>query len=113
MCATSHTMNTAVVSRHGTCRRILSCLTTVSTVSWNEYIARHHYLGCKTPVGAQMRYAVHDRRGSPLAVLGFSTAAWRLASRDTFIRWIHAGTTEGRGRYDRYKNPINPKRTSG
>ncbi len=29
--------------------------------------------------------AVHDRRGSPLAVLGFSTAAWRLASRDTFI----------------------------
>ncbi len=146
---------------------------------WNEFIARHHYLGCKTLVGhGCAMLAVHDRRGSPLAVLGFSTAAWRLASRDTFIGWtprkrernlplvmdnprflilpwiqipdlgshilsiicrrlpaewsrrykvapvltetfveiptytgtvyrasgwIHAGTTEGRGRYDRYK----------
>ncbi len=53
----------------------------------NEFIARHHYLGCKTPVGVQMRYAVHDRSGSPLAMLGFSTAAWRLASCDTSIGW--------------------------
>ena len=38
-------------------------------------------------VGARMRYAVHDRDGSPLAMLGFSTAAWRLAPRDDFIGW--------------------------
>ena len=28
--------------------------------------ARYHYLGYKTLVGAQMRYAVHDRNGWPL-----------------------------------------------
>ena len=28
---------------------------------WNEFIDRYHYLRYKTLVGAQMRYAVHDR----------------------------------------------------
>ena len=32
---------------------------------WNEFVARYHYLGYKTLVGAQMRYAVHDRDGWP------------------------------------------------
>ena len=54
---------------------------------WNEFVARYHYLGYKTLVGAQMRYAVHDRNGWPLAMLGFSTAAWKLAPRDNFIGW--------------------------
>ena len=34
-----------------------------------------------------MRYAVHDRDGWPVAMLGFSTAAWKLAPRDSFIGW--------------------------
>ena len=54
---------------------------------WNEFVARYHYLGYTPLVGAQMRYAVHDRNGWPLAMLGFSTAAWRLAPRDSFIGW--------------------------
>ena len=54
---------------------------------WNEFVARCHDLGFKTLVGAQMRYAVDDRNGWPLAMLGFSTAAWRLAPRDNFIGW--------------------------
>ena len=54
---------------------------------WNEFVARHHYLGYTTLVGAQMRYAVHDRDGTPIAMLGFSTAAWKLAPRDNFIGW--------------------------
>ena len=54
---------------------------------WNEFVARYHYLGYRTLVGAQMRYAVHDRQGSPVAMLGFSTAAWKLAPRDRFIGW--------------------------
>ena len=54
---------------------------------WNEFVARYHYLGYKILVGAQMRYAVHDRNGWPLAMLGFSTAAWKLAPRDSFIGW--------------------------
>ena len=54
---------------------------------WNEFVARYHYLGYTRLVGAQMRYAVHDRNGLPLAMLGFSTAAWRLAPRDRFVGW--------------------------
>ena len=54
---------------------------------WNEFIARYHYLGYKTLVGAQMRYAVYDRDGWALAMLGFSTAAWKLAPRDKLIGW--------------------------
>ena len=54
---------------------------------WNEFVARYHYLGYKTLVDAQMRYAVHDRNGWPIAMLGFSTAAWKLAPRDRFIGW--------------------------
>ena len=54
---------------------------------WNEFVARYHYLEYKTLVGAQMRYAVHDRNGWPVAMLGFSTAAWKLAPRDNFIGW--------------------------
>ena len=38
-------------------------------------------------VGSQMRYAVHDRDGWSIAMLGFSTAAWKLAPRDRFIGW--------------------------
>ena len=57
---------------------------------WNEFVARYHYLGYQTLVGAQMRYAVHDRNGWPLAMLGFSTAAWRLVPRDRFIEWTPA-----------------------
>ena len=55
---------------------------------WNEFVARYHYLGYKTLVGAQIRYAVHDRNGWPLAMLGFSTAAWKLAPRDRFVGWM-------------------------
>ena len=54
---------------------------------WNEFVARYHYLGYTTLVGAQMRYAVRDRNGNPVAMLGFSTAAWRLKPRDLFIGW--------------------------
>ena len=35
-----------------------------------------------------MRYAVHNRNGWSVAMLGFSTAAWKLAARDDFIGWI-------------------------
>ena len=52
---------------------------------WNACVARYHYLGYKTLIGTQMRYAVHDRNGWPIAMLGFSTAAWKLAPRDRFI----------------------------
>ena len=55
---------------------------TPQSQQWNAFIARYHYLGYKTLVGAQMRYIVHDRHGRLLALLGFSTAARKLAPRD-------------------------------
>ena len=63
---------------------------TPQSKQWNAYIARYHYLGYKTLVGAQMRYTVHDRHGHLLALLGFSTAARKLAPRDRFIGWTPA-----------------------
>ncbi len=54
---------------------------------WNQFIERYHYLGYKTLVGAQMRYLVTDREDHPIALFGFSTAAWRLAPRDRWIGW--------------------------
>ena len=153
---------------------------------WNEFIARYHYLGYKTLVGAQMRYAVHDHNGWHLAMLGLLNR--RLEARpprqvhrmdaraareeppprrrqpevphpaldhdppisartsspssagvllldwaerynitpvliETFVEmprytgavyrasgWIHVGTTQGRGRYDRQKQFDKPKK---
>ena len=63
---------------------------TPQSKQWNAFIARHHYLGYKTLVGAQMRYTVHDCHGGMLALLGFSTAARKLAPRDRFIGWTPA-----------------------
>lgn len=53
---------------------------------WNEYIDRYHYLGHKTLPGNQMRYLIYanDRL---VALLGFSSCAWKTAPRDNFIGW--------------------------
>ena len=53
---------------------------------WNELIDRYHYLGYKPLPGAQIRYFVISPDG-PLALLGFSAAAWATAARDRWIGW--------------------------
>ncbi|EQD32527.1 hypothetical protein B1A_19464, partial [mine drainage metagenome] len=53
---------------------------------WNEVIARHHYLGYRPLVGAQLRYLVYAEQRL-LAALGFAAAAWRVLDRDDFIGW--------------------------
>ena len=58
-----------------------------ASAAWNSFIARWHYLGYTPLIGAQMRYTVQDREGRPLAMLGFSAAAWKTAPRDAFIGW--------------------------
>lgn len=59
-----------------------------SSIVWNEYIERYHYLGYTPLPGAQLRYFVtaNDR---PLALLGFGAAAWQTVPRDQFIGWTH------------------------
>jgi hypothetical protein len=55
---------------------------------WNATIAAYHYLGFTPPVGHQLRYRIHCRHG-PLALIGFASAAWKLAPRDSWIGWNH------------------------
>ena len=56
---------------------------------WNEYIARYHYLGYTPLLGTQIRYMV-KRDQKVLAVLGFGTAAWKMAPRDRWVGWTTA-----------------------
>lgn len=53
---------------------------------WNELVERYHYLGYKPLIGAQIRYLFRSSSGI-LGIIGFSAAAWRIASRDQWIGW--------------------------
>ena len=53
---------------------------------WNQFIGRYHYLGYKMLPGAQLRYFIKDR-ARVLGAMGFGAAAWKVASRDSFIGW--------------------------
>jgi len=56
---------------------------------WAKYLERYHYLGHCTPVGASLRYSLHSARCAErmLACLLWSSAAWKMAVRDRWIRW--------------------------
>ena len=53
---------------------------------WNEYIDRYHYLGYSAPAGAYLKYFAYSAE-EVVALLGFSSAAWRIAPRDHYIGW--------------------------
>jgi hypothetical protein len=56
---------------------------------FRQYVQRYHPLGYRVPYGAQLRYFVrsHKRPQDVLACLLFTSAAWRMAPRDTWIGW--------------------------
>jgi hypothetical protein len=56
---------------------------------FREYLDRYHYLGYRAPFGAQLRYWVRPANPAlpPLACLLFTSAAWRMAPRDSWIAW--------------------------
>ena len=56
---------------------------------WRELIGRYHYLGCKVPFGAHLRYLVWITNPTKRVVgcLQFSSPAWRMAVRDRWIGW--------------------------
>ncbi len=56
---------------------------------FRQYIQRYHYLGYKVPYGAQLRYLVRSQQPPRpvLACLLFTSAAWKMAPRDTYIGW--------------------------
>lgn len=54
---------------------------------WRQFIQRYHYLGCRVPVGAHLRYFVYSAQGQILACLLWTSPAWKMAARDQWIGW--------------------------
>ena len=54
---------------------------------FQRYLARHHYLGYRGPVGENIGYLVQSCTGVDLACLLFGAAAWQCAPRDRWIGW--------------------------
>jgi hypothetical protein len=53
---------------------------------WREQMERYHYLGCRVPFGANLRYWVrHEKR--ELACLLWTSPAWKMQARDEWIGW--------------------------
>jgi len=57
---------------------------------FQQYIQRYHPLGYRVPYGAQLRYLVRSSSQHVLACLLFTSAAWKMAPRDTWIGWSEA-----------------------
>ena len=53
---------------------------------WREHMERHHYLGCRVPFGANLRYWVRNR-DRELACLLWTSPAWKMHARDAWIGW--------------------------
>jgi hypothetical protein len=55
-----------------------------------ELLRQHHYRGYSGAVGENVQYLAKDPLGRELAVMVFGAAAWKVASRDSFIGWSPA-----------------------
>jgi hypothetical protein len=53
---------------------------------WREQVERYHYLGCRVPFGAHLRYWVRNRQRE-LACLLWTSPAWKMQGRDVWIGW--------------------------
>ena len=53
---------------------------------WREQVERYHYLRCRVPFGAHLRYWVRHRERE-LACLLWTSPAWRMQARDAWIGW--------------------------
>jgi len=53
---------------------------------WREQVERYHYLGCRVPFGANLRYWVRNRERE-LACLLWTSPAWKMQARDQWIGW--------------------------
>ncbi len=54
---------------------------------FERYLARHHYLSYRGPIGENIGYLIRSRAGVDLACLLFGAAAWQCAPRDRWIGW--------------------------
>ena len=56
---------------------------------WREQVERYHYLGCRVPFGAHLRYWVRNRQRE-LACLLWTSPAWKMKPQDVWIGWSDA-----------------------
>lgn len=56
------------------------------SLRWREQVERHHYLGCRVPFGAHLRYWVRSRERE-LACLLWTSPAWKMRARDEWLGW--------------------------
>lgn len=56
---------------------------------WRSLVEQHHYLGHRVPFGAHLRYFIRVHAPDPVIVgcLQFSSPAWRMEARDSYLRW--------------------------
>ena len=54
---------------------------------WNTLMDYYHYLGKPSLVGSRIRYLLESEHHGWIGGVSFSSAAWRLRSRDTWIGW--------------------------
>ncbi len=54
---------------------------------WFDLMVRYHYLGSGTLCGAQVRYLIRSGTKGVVGAASFSSAAWKVAVRDTWIGW--------------------------
>lgn len=54
---------------------------------WKGLMDENHYLGSGFLCGQQIRYLINSKRHGYLGGFAFSSAAWRLQSRDNWIGW--------------------------
>jgi hypothetical protein len=54
---------------------------------FQRYLAQHHYLSYRGPVGENLGYLIRSCAGEDLACLLFGAAAWQCAARDRWIGW--------------------------
>lgn len=56
---------------------------------WRALVDRHHYLGHRVPFGAHIRYLITVHAPDPVTVgcLQFSSPAWRMEARDSYLGW--------------------------
>ena len=54
---------------------------------FRQFIQRYHYLGYRVPVGANLRYFVQSTNGRILALMQWTSPAWKMAPRDQWIGW--------------------------
>lgn len=62
---------------------------------FQRYLAQHHYLGSRGPIGENVGYLIQSRTGVNLACLLFGAAAWQCAPRDRWIGWSPEQRAQG------------------